>query len=162
VKIAPNIANADAFDWLDAQDPTMRAVVHDFGMNRVRACMAAGVVNPARIRQLLCMLMGARPDHFNARRRGLAGLIDGVLINAGAAVSSSEIIAVIRHSGATIVPTDPSDTAVTASLHALDKVGRVNRETKHRLRLRAALLAMDRQLWSPSADALAPSPSDGV
>lgn len=151
--IPPNNRRADAFDWLDAQEPDMRALVHDFGLSRVRACLVAGVDKPARIRQLLCILIAGQHDHSNKRRSGLSGLIDSVLTNAGATVSSAEIVAVIRYSGATIVPTDPSDTAVTASLHALDKVGRVNRETKHRLRLRAALVATDRQLWTPSADA---------
>lgn len=138
----------------DEMPVSLRACVHEFGYPIVHACVAAGVNRPALIRQLVHEIwMGARqPQQRQGNgksgvRSKVADHLDWLLIQAGSGISAATLLRMLWSHGMTIVPREPTNQGVTASLDAVKTMGAVSRTEKHRGRLRAAIAATARHLW---------------
>lgn len=125
---------------VDSMSPELRACVHEFGYAIVRACLDAKVTEPRHIRQLVCVIWeGARQP---AQRRERLGVLDWLLLQAGAQISAATLLRVLDANNMAIVPLLPSQTMVEASLAELaDHSERVTKWCKHQRRIIAAVKA---------------------
>lgn len=135
-----------SFARIDAMNPTMRALVHEYGEPIVQACILAGVRQPRQIRQLVREIWeGARQP---AQRRPAMGSLDWVLAQAGAGINAKTLVRILRDNSHYIVPIDPTTHMINASLREVSGFNvRVTKEEKHRRRLRAAIKAGVRHIW---------------
>ena len=152
--------NLNDVDRLPRDD---RLIVHEFGFSIYRALRQAGVRNPGSMRQLVHEIwQGARGSTSGGKPRGFAGAsnlaaLDWMLIQSGATISAACLIRHLRLSGLVIVPLDPSPPMVDASMATISGHNVVvDKRTKHRKRLRAAVDAAVEHYWP----FLAKQPSD--
>lgn len=150
-------------DWVDSLPPDIRAVVHDYGQTRVRFCLQAGITDGKTIRNLLASLLLGSPDGTNRTHKiganRIETAIDSILLGLGAPAVARELVTTLRRNGGlTIIPLEPTPIGIDASLGALDRIGYVTREQKHKIRLRAAVRATDRHLWEGVEDGVAFAP----
>lgn len=136
-------AGEDDIDVVDRMPAPLRKLAHEYGMSTVRAFVDSGVTDPRKIAFLIhIVFLGAR-EPGNRRpagsNSGLEQQIGLLLMRTGSTCGPRMFLRELREGGLTIVPTEPDHAMVDASLCALDDIGLVNRETKHRMRLRAAL-----------------------
>jgi hypothetical protein len=137
----------------DEMSPALRQCVHEFGFPIVDAFLTLGVTQPRHIRHLVtaCWL-GARspldrPRRSGGPRSGLLDQLDWLLIQSGSAVSAETLLRLIKQSGFVILPLDPTNIMVDASIEATAEMGLVSKREKHRGRLAAALRAGAVRMW---------------
>ncbi len=136
-------------EWVDALPRELRGVVHDYGESPVRLLYRSGIRSAAQMRQIIVQIRVGSSENGNKRPKGtnrMEGLIDD-LIGGMARPTTRELVAALRHLGLTVVPVEPTDDALLASMTAIDGMPPLTKEKKHRLRLRAALRAMDAGIW---------------
>lgn len=138
-------------DVVDMLPAPLRSVVHEFGWSVVRAFLDSGVRNPATIRHLIhTVWLGAR-EPGNKRplaTNNILAQIDDVLVRSGSGISARALLRQLRAVNHTITVREPTQHMIAASIAALGSVPRVvTYEEKHRLRLRAALLRSERDMF---------------
>jgi hypothetical protein len=131
----------------DAMSPDLRQCVHEFGYAIVHAMMECGVSNPGQIRQLVHEVWSGARQPGQRQIQTVAGSLDWLLIQSGAAINAATLLRVLRSNGMVIVTLDPSDYAVQASMDAIKEMGVLSKPAKHRARLRAAIAATVKHLW---------------
>jgi hypothetical protein len=142
-----------ALEETDGMPRELRECVHEFGYAIVRACLNAGVRDPARIRQLVAEIWrGAR--HQGGRRVGrpqssALNLLDWVLLQAGAQITAAALIRLLDTNSLAVVVKEPTSAMVDASMSALDHVGFVSKRDKHKMRLRAGIAAAALTIFPP-------------
>lgn len=151
---------------VDAMPSSLRECVHEFGLPIVRCCVKYGVSDPIHMRELVREIWdGAREGK---QTNGVYGTVDWLLIKSGG-VSSATLMRVLADHGLTIVPLDPTREMLAASMAEVSGFNiKCTREEKHRLRLRAALVAASKTPFAPSearrrrmkAASATPSPPD--
>ncbi|WP_424137966.1 hypothetical protein [Roseomonas chloroacetimidivorans] len=132
-------------ELVDRLPAEWRCLVHEFGYSVVRAFYQAGIQKPATVRHLIrTVWLGSRepgnvqPNYFYGQKthRTLDMLLaEGRISNVQALFSTLEM------HGQAIVHRNPTDAMVQASIAATGKMGLVDKQTKHRERLRAAIAA---------------------
>jgi hypothetical protein len=138
---------------VDAMSPALRACVHDYGLPIVQACLNAGVTSPSRIRQLVAqILMGAREASQRPHRAGennrVPFTVDMLLAQSGSGLTAEGLAHLLWQNNVVIIPKEPTRSAVEASMEeASNSNVRVTKETKHRLRLKAAIKASAMDMW---------------
>lgn len=60
-------------------------------------------------------------------------------MQAGAEISAEKLIGFLRNRNLGVIPMEPSLIAIEASIRAIDGYGRLTKQRKHQLRLRAAI-----------------------
>lgn len=132
---------------VDAMDPELREVVHDFGLTVVDAFLQQNIKSSRIIRHLIWQVLRGSREVGN--RSGMErprlqpwpveAINDELALLRLPPVGERIASALIDH-GKTLVPIEPSDRMVAASIAALDGLThRVTKEVKHRLRLRRAI-----------------------
>lgn len=147
----------NSYAAIDEMPPALRQCVHEFGYAIVYSCLANGVKDPAKIRQLVHEIWhGARqPMQKDGRGMGAkaASHIDWILINAGAQISAMTLVRVLRQAGLVIVPMEPNKAMLEASVATVSGGGeRMTKTEKHRRRLRAAIEACTKSMWPHLCD----------
>lgn len=155
IELDPGDGAATAMDIVDAMPREMRALVHDYGLAPVIACVQAGVTKPRQIRNIIATVrnsgrgaMQAMPKEARARGASLLSGLDPWLIQQRAGCSGRQVVRMIRDQGYVVVPASPTDGMVHASVAALQNVlRRVDVHEKHKMRLQAALTAGHSAMW---------------
>lgn len=139
------------FADIDAMSPVLRECVHEFGYAIVKACVSVGVTKPQTIRNLVREIWaGARqPGQRKIGRQvtPVENTLDWLLIQSGADMSAAAFVRLLYDNSMVIVPVEPSQAMVTASMDAVKFMDRVTKEQKHRNRLRDAVRACTKSLW---------------
>lgn len=127
-----------SFEAIDQMPPELKACVHEFGFPIVSVLVKYGITRPGQIRDIVRECWeGARQS--TQRKTGPKGTLDWLLIQAGAQISAAALIRFLANSDLVIVPGEPSNPMVAASIDAVNHMGVVSKSTKHRNRLRAAI-----------------------
>lgn len=146
-----------ANDHTDAMSPDLRAVVHEIGYELVATFLNSGIAKPGLIRFLVHSCWAGPRSHDNRTgalgtpSTAVAGRLDWVLLQSGSQITAATLVGVLASAGMVIVPLEPSPPVVQASMDALNGVRRVDKPTKHRIRLRAAILKAAQGMWGASA-----------
>lgn len=135
----------------DMMPGPLRECVHEFGFAIVDQCRMFGIKEPARIRQLVRTVWdGARSPVDRPHSTGgshTLGHLDWLLIQAGAQLTAPQLIRLLWDHGMAVIPKEPSELMVQASIDETGKMGLVSKKDKHRLRLRAAIRAAAVKLY---------------
>lgn len=139
-----------ALSEVDMMPGPLRQCVHEFGYPIVKACLFAGVKEPAAIRELVHQIWaGAR--HQNQKVTGLGtktvNYLDWVLVQAGASINAERLLRLLWMKGLALVPREPTTAMIDASVAAIKDMGPLLRTKKHHLRLRAAISASTKHMW---------------
>lgn len=128
------------FDTIDNMPADLRQCVHEYGFAIVSSCIQAGVTRPAIIHQLVREIWeGARSSR---QGRARSGMLDWLLLQAGAEINTIELCRVLKSSNLLILPVGPTKKMIDASLAEVSGFNqRVTKFEKHELRLKAALRA---------------------
>lgn len=130
----------NALDRSDEMPRELRECVHEYGYAIVHACLDNGVKRPGQIHQLVHEIWeGARQP---SQRRERLGMLDWVLLQAGAQISAATLLRILAGNSMAIVPLMPSTAMVAASMAEVSGFNvRVTKTEKHRRRLTAAVKA---------------------
>lgn len=130
----------NSYEQIEGMEPGLRACVHEYGFAIVNQCLMAGIRKPAMIHQLVREIWaGARQPR---QKMPKAGILDWLLLQAGAEITAAELGRVLKNSNLAIVPLDPTREMIDASLATVSRFDlRVTKREKHRLRLKAELAA---------------------
>lgn len=138
-------------DATDSMSPELRQCVHEFGYSIVASFIQAGITKVPQIRNLVhTCWMGARQPgqrHSSKGKSPVSEHLDWVMMQAGAGITAAALLRILDLHNMAIVPKEPSTVMVTASMDAVKFMGTVDKPTKHRNRLRAAIEASSRRLW---------------
>lgn len=136
----PDLRVIRSYEALEALPEHLRPLVHEYGLPIVQACLMAGVTRPNIIHQLVREIWeGARASRQNRQR---SGVLDWLLVQAGAEITSPELARALKMNNLQIVPAVPTARMINASLAEVSGFNqRVTKTEKHRLRLAAALKA---------------------
>ena len=136
-----------ALNVVDCMPPALRGCVHEFGKPIVDACLQVGVRDPRHIRELVTVIWdGARQQGQKAAnyagRSGAVQSIDWILIQNGAPIGAETLLHVLKAHHHVVVPRDPTNVMVDASMEAIAGMGVLTKREKHRIRLTAAIRAV--------------------
>lgn len=139
-------------DDTDAMPAPLRECVHEFGSSIVSCFLQRGVNKPDHIRHLVhtCWMGARQPGQrlgLGKKQSPVADHLDWILLQAGAEITAAKLLRVLDLHNMVIIPKEPSTTMVTASMDAVKFMGTVDKQTKHRNRLRAAIAASTARLW---------------
>ncbi len=146
-----------ALEATDLMPGPLRECVHEFGFAIVNACISLGIKEPRHIRHLVHEIWrGARQPHQRQnlhkpkeeRHSTVLDHLDWLLIQSGSKIGAATLLRVLWAHHLVIVPIDPSDTAIAASMEEVANFDqRVTKYEKHRRRLKAAMMAQAKKLW---------------
>jgi hypothetical protein len=155
VSSGPSARSLRALQRTDDLPPELRACVHQFGYAIVQACLDSGVTDAPRIEQLVYEVwQGARQpqQRTGTARDGFVRFLDWVLIQAEANITADRLLWVLDRKGLALVPREPSEAMVEASIAAIADMGLLTKRHKHRVRLRAAIEAAPQHLMARVPD----------
>ena len=142
-----------AVNTVDAMPAGLRGCVHEYGYAIVEAMRQAGVSSPRAIHNLMREIwFGARqPQQRTGRKKGVRSPIcdqlDWLLMQSGSSLNAEGLARALKAANMVIVPLEPTDAMMGASMDATNHMGVVTKREKHRNRLRAANQAGARQFW---------------
>lgn len=152
--ISPNtLGMSNSPEEIDNLPPGLRDCVHEFGWSVVRAYMEHGISKPNVIRHLIHTAWNGPREPGNKRGHERGGgnraiqALDTYLLRADGVPHGRELVGLLRNSNIVLLPFEPTDKMVLASIDALSKRGTVTYENKHRIRLRAAMKAGVAEAW---------------
>lgn len=127
-----------AIGEVDSMPADLRQCVHEYGYAIVNSCINAGVTRPAIVHQLVREIWeGARASRQGRTR---SGMLDWLLLQAGAEITAAELCRVLRHSNLVILPLSPTKKMIEASMAEVSGGNeRMTKRDKHIRRLIAAL-----------------------
>lgn len=140
-------------EMTDAMPAGLRACVHEFGFPIVHAFIECGVSDPRQIRHLVGTCwdgprsFGDRADRERTGRSSTLEKLDWLLTQSGSAITAETLLRILKQRNLVILPLDPADFMVDASLEATGAMGLVSKREKHQGRLAAALRAGAVRLW---------------
>lgn len=148
--------NEDLIDTVDRLPRAVRHLVHEFGASVVFEFVAAGIVDPNRIRHLIKAVHLGPREPGNLVNRGAFStrrafnIFDTWLVQHGAGFPAVALVRGMREMGFTPVgTTGPTKEMLAASMEAVThKDERLTKADKHTRRLQAALKAADAALWA--------------
>lgn len=116
----------------------LRQCVHEYGYPIIKQFICCGITKPGQIHNLMREIWeGARSSRQSRQR---SGILDWLLIQAGAEITAAELCRALRASNLIIVPTTPTKAMIEASMATVSGFNlKVTKMDKHRLRLLAAL-----------------------
>ena len=127
-----------SFEHIESMPFALRECVHEYGYAIVKACLQAGVSNPAHIHQLVREIWeGARQP---GQRRPRMGMMDWLLLQAGVEIPGDTFLRVLENENLVIVPRCPTFEMLQASMAEVsDFTVRCTKAEKHKRRLFAAI-----------------------
>lgn len=140
----------DHLKRVDALPAQLRECVHDFGFPIVNAFMECGVRSPAKIRQLIGIVLSGIRERSQSGKNGsgLKHVVDDLLIQSGSGMTAKGFASVLRINNVLIIPAAPNKAMIEASIDAVDwSQGKISKSDKHSRRLNAALHAGARAHW---------------
>lgn len=139
------------FQLVDAMPADLRSCVHEFGFAIVNVCLQAGVRKPSMIRQLVHEIWdGARQPSQRANginNNSAIAKLDWLLLQEQCPVSANKLLRSLAQSNHFLVPRDPTTPMIAASMKAIETMGRLTKQDKHRIRLSAAIKANAQSMW---------------
>lgn len=145
-----------ALEATDAMPAELRQCVHEYGFAIVSTLLQVGITKPSVIRSIVHSIWcGARSQSASQRfghggksqPSAVLGQLDWLLLQNGAQISAVTLVRVLWMSGMVIVPREPNEPMVRASIEATARMGLVSKSEKHKGRLKAALQAAAERLW---------------
>jgi len=131
------------FEIIDGWEPGLRQCVHEYGFPIVWQCVSLGIRKPSTIHQLVREIWDGARNSRQGRPR--CGMLDWLLVQAGAEITAPELVRVLRNSNLLIVPRCPTQEMIAASMSVLnDHSVLCTKRQKHEMRLRAALVEGNR------------------
>jgi len=140
-----------ALDETDNMHGPLRQCVHEYGYAVVNSFRLAGVTEPRMIHQVMREIWeGPRQPTQRTGKKGhrpMLQKLDVLLIQAECTISAATLVRFLWDQNLIIVPREPTQAMVDASIDAVSRMGLVSKTEKHRGRLRFALRAAVETFW---------------
>jgi hypothetical protein len=150
-----------SLEMTDRFPPALRKCVHEFGSQIVQVLIQNGVTKPNNIRDIVhaCWKGAREANQRSIVANGASAVVnelDWLLEQNGSRLTAATLLRVLKSNGMVIVPFEPSDLMITASMTTVSGHDlTVSKYTKHKMRLKRGIEAVARKLWPQVFDDVA-------